>query len=184
MAANDLTTLANVKQYLSLDKPDDDSLLTRIITSASAFIQSHLNRQFAAQAYTERRDGNNGQKLPFANYPVTAVASVTVDGVSIPPAADSTKSGYMFSGTMLYLNGWSFTRGNQNVVITYTAGYTATPVDIEQVCIDLVSLKYRERAHIGVSSKTIAGETVNYTQGDLSDEVKDILRQYQKVIPI
>ncbi len=182
MAANDLTTLVNVKQYLSLTGPEDDALLSRLITAASAFIQSHLNRTFASQSYTEKRNGNGGQRLSFSNFPVTAVSSVAVDGVAIPAAADATKAGYIFSSTMLFLNGWSFTRGYQNVAIAYTAGYVAVPADIEQVCIDLVSLKYRERDRIGISSKTLGGETVNYVKSDLSDEVKNTLRQYQKVI--
>ncbi len=184
MAANDLTTLANVKQYLAVNVTTDDAMLSRLITAASAFIQSWLNRTFASASYTETRDGHGGQKLAFANYPVTAVASVMVDNVAILAAPDPTQAGYRFSFTMLYLNGYSFTRGFQNVVVSYTAGYSSTPFDVEQACIDLVSLKYKERQHIGVSSKTLGQETINYSQKDLSDAVKATLSQYRKVITI
>jgi hypothetical protein len=91
----DLTTLADVKAWLQTGQSafpaTDDALLTRLITAASQFIQTWLNRQIASQDWIEIRDGLGGPLGPydvryqFAEFPVSAVSLVVVDGLTIPP---------------------------------------------------------------------------------------------------
>ena len=190
MAFGDLTTLDDVKAWLQTGQaafPDtDDSLLTRLITAASRFIESWLNRQIASADWREVRDGTGGQRLTFANSPVTAVLSLVIDGLPIPPAAaeGGFAAGYVFSPTELVLRGYVFTHRPHNVVITYTAGHLVTPPDIAQACIELVCLRYRERTRIGEVSRAVSGsETVSYSQRDLSDSVRLLLSQYRLVTP-
>jgi hypothetical protein len=185
MATGDLTTLANVKAWLSppLATTTDDALLQRLVTAASQFIQVWLDRTIAAQAYTETRDGHGGARLVLRNRPVTAVTSLVVDGVAIPPSTAPGAAGYRFDDVSLGLVGHAFTRGFQNVVVGYTAGYAATPPDIEQACIALVALRYKERDRIGHVSKSLAGETVTFTQKDLPADVATLLAQYRNVVP-
>ena len=95
--------------------------------------------------YLEVRDGTGGQRLQFACFPVSAVLSLAIDGIAIPPAPPPSPStgltaGYVFSPTQLAVRGYFFTRRAQNVVFTYTAGYPATPPEIAQACIELVAL--------------------------------------------
>jgi hypothetical protein len=190
MAFGDLTTLGDVKAWLQTGQaafPDtDDLLLARLITAASQFIQKWLNRHIAAADWYELRDGTGGQLLVFGNFPVTAVLSVSIDGISIPPTGkNGFGSGYSFSPTELALRGYIFTRRQQNVEIVYTAGYTAIPPDIGQACIDLVCLRYRERTRIGEISRSTGGtETVSYSQRDMSEHVKLLLSQYRMVAPV
>ena len=79
MAFGDLTALNDVKAWLRTGQdpfPDtDDALLARLITAASQFIQTWLNRQVALGDWQESRDGTGGQRLAFANTPVSAVLS-------------------------------------------------------------------------------------------------------------
>ncbi len=182
MAQGDLTTLANVKGWLSppLTAAGDDALLTRLITAASQFIQTWLGRTIALQAYSESRDGDGTRKLALANTPVTAVSALTVDGIAIPPAPDALTPGFVFSPTLLYLQAFRFTRGVQNVAIAYSAGFAATPPELEQACIELVVLRYKERDRIGHVSKSIAGETVTFTQKDFPADVLTILNNYRR----
>ena len=191
MAFGDLTTLADVKAWLQTGQdafPDtDDALLAWLITAASQFIQTWLNRQVAPGDWQEIRDGTGGQRLVFANIPVAAVLSLSIDGLAIPPAPmdGSFAAGYVFSPTELALRGYVFTRRAQNVIVTYTAGYVATPPDIAQACIELVSQRYRERSRIGEVSRALGGgETVTYSQQDMSDDVKLLLRQYRTLAPV
>src|SRR5439155_67908 len=104
----------------------------RLIRAASQFIQTWLNRQVALGDWQESRDGTGGQRLAFANIPVVAVLSLSIDGLDIPPAPSTGGfgAGYVFSPTELALRGYVFTRRAQNVIVTYTAGYVATPPDI------------------------------------------------------
>jgi hypothetical protein len=191
MAFDDLCALADVKAWLQTGQtafPDtDDTLLTRLITAASQFIQSWLNRQIALGDWQETRDGTGGQRLAFANFPVTSVLALSIDGLEIPPAPTDGGygPGYVFTPTELALRGHVFTRRAQNVIISYTAGYAATPPDIAQACIELVCRRYRERTRIGEVSRALGGsETVSFSQQDMSDDVKLLLSQYRVVAPV
>jgi len=191
MAFGDLCPLADVKAWLQTGQtafPDtDDTLLTRLITAASQFIQSWLNRQIALADWQEVRDGSGGQRLAFANFPVSAVLSLSIDGLAIPPAptGGGYGAGYVFSPTELALRGYVFTRRAQNVVVAYTAGYVSTPLDIAQACIELVCQRYRERTRIGEVSRALGGsETVSFSQQDMSDDVKLLLSQYRALAPV
>jgi hypothetical protein len=189
VASGDLTTLADVRAWLQTGQSafptTDDALLARLVTAASQYIQTWLCRQIALEDWVEVRDGTGGHRLQFASFPVSAVLSVTIDDQAIPQAASSTADGYSFSKTQLSVRGYRFNRGSQNVAITYTAGYSTTPPEIAQACIELVALRYRERTRIGEVSKSMGGaETVSYSQKDLSDGIKTLLQQYRLVAPI
>lgn len=194
MVYGDLTTLTDVKAWLQTGQtafpPTDDALLTRLITAASQYIQTWLNRRIAGADYFEVRDGTGGQRLQFSCFPVCAVLSLTIDGMAIPPAppvslSSGLTSGYVFSPTELSLRGYYFIRGAQNVAFSYTAGYPTTPPDIAQACIELVALRYRERTRIGEVSKAVGGgETVSYSQKDMSSPVSTLLQQYRLVAPV
>lgn len=181
MAANDLTTLANVKQYLNITTTTDDALFTRLITAASTFIQSWLSSYVLQQSYTETRNGKDTHILNFANFPVTAVASVTIDGFAVPPSPGVNQAGYVFDQNQLYLYDHKFRRGIQNVTFSYIAGYVTVPLDIEQACIELVSLRYSEKNRIGQVSKSIGGEVVAFTQKDMAASTQTALQPYRRV---
>lgn len=180
----DLTTLANVKSWLGLTSSTDDALLSRLITAASAYIEQWTNRHFLSQQFSEVRDGTGGQVLMFADYPVTAVTSVSVNGQSISPSPSFGQSGYSFTATALRLTGRWFDQGLGNVQLTYTAGYASVPPEIEQACIELVALRYKERDRIGHQSKSLAGETVTFMIKDFPDSVRTILGNWRKVVPL
>lgn len=189
MAYGDLTTLADVKAWLQTGQSafpaTDDALLTRLITAVSQYIQTWLNRQIASADYLEVRNGTGGDRLQFACFPVTAVLSLTIDDQPVPAAPSSTAPGYSFSPTQLSLRDYRFNPGAQNVTIAYTAGYSTTPPDVAQACIELVSLRYRERTRIGEVSRSLgSAETVSYAQKDMSDATKTLLQQYRLVAPI
>lgn len=190
MAFGDLTTLDDVKAWLQTGQdafPDtDDALLARLISAASQLIQSWLRRQIAPGDWQEVRDGPGGQRLAFANFPVSAVLSLSIDGIAIPPAPSDGGygPGYVFTEIELALRGYIFTRRAQNVIVSYTAGYPVTPPDIAQATIELVATRYLERTHIGEVSRALGGtETVNYSTQDMSDDVKLALSQYRVVTP-
>ena len=201
-AANDLTVVANVQSWMGLGSNVDSQVIQRLITAESTFIQKWLGWQIASQTYTEVRDGSGAgeglYRMVFANQPVTAVTSLTIDDITIPSSTDGgvLQPGYAFSATEIWIaeapsttdamwsNQYSFSRGRANVTIVYTAGYASTPLDIEQACIELVSLRYQERTRIGQVSKSLQGETVSFTQKALTDSIMSQLQSYRKVAPI
>ena len=184
MAANDLTNLADVKGWLNINDTNSDTLLTRLITAASQFMQTWMNRTIAEAAYTETRNGVYSDRIAVANFPLVSVSSVTVDGQAILPSPDGIQAGYVFDQRFIYQLQGKFTRGTQNVQLAYTAGYVVVPFELEQACIELVSWRYREKDRIGMSSKGLAGETTTFSLKDIPPTTLAMLNNYKKVIPV
>ena len=191
MAVGDLTTLSDVKAWLQTGQAafpaSDDAMLARLISAASQFIVSWLGRPVALGDWQEVRDGTGGQRLSFAVTPVAAVLSLSIDGLSIPPAprGGGFGAGYVFSATELALRGYVFTRRAQNVVVSYTAGFAATPLDIAQACIELVCRRYRDRTRIGEVARALSGaEMANFAPSDVGEAVQVLLAPYRVVAPV
>lgn len=187
MAAGDLTSLDMVKAWLGLTDPaqtEDDALLARLISASSQYVKGWCNRDFAVQPYIEVRDGTGGNRMALAQAPISSVASLFINGRSIPAGDATSTPGYYLTAHMLALNGYCFGRGSGNVVITYTAGMAVIPDDLEQACIELVGLRFRDKDRIGVVSKGMAGETTAFSQKDVPDPVRVVLDSYKRILPL
>lgn len=188
----DLTTLDSVKAWIPITSTDADDLLTALISRVSTFIQSWLNRTLAAQTYTEVRNGQAMHFMLLNNYPIISVASLSVDGIAIPPRGAlgpgtySNPGGYVFDAGTLYLSGYSFCRGYQNVSVTYVAGFDTTPPDIEQATNMIVADWYKNQrgARLGIAAEAIEGQSISYVQRPMPTAAQSILQQYKKVAPI
>lgn len=131
-APSDLVTLAALKRWLAIASSDDDDVLAQLVTDTSRAIASLLSRPaLLPTSVTEVLDGTGQASLMLRCWPVTAIASCTIDGNPLA-AATATGAGYMLDvadpappGRMqrLSLRGMRFPRGVQNVAVTYTAGY-------------------------------------------------------------
>lgn len=177
-----LTTVANVKQYLSLTGDTTDDLLSRLIDAASAFVENWLGRQVLQATVTEWQSGNGKEALLLAQSPVVSVESVTVGDQTIRAAATLSEMGWRQTERWLIYQHGHFAKGMKNVRIEYTAGFDVVPADIEQAVIDLVSLRFKERDRIGHISKSLAGETVSYMISDLSAPTRMALQHYKRVV--
>ena len=166
MAAGDLTTLAVVKGYLpGIDALDTqfDALLERLITAVSAQFTNEVGRDLSSSSATETYNGHGGRRLTPKRWPITAVASLVVDGEAIAARPDVASDGYVIDDeTSIVLCGSWFATGTQNVVLTYTAGYTSIPTDVEQAVVKMVALQFRDRDRVGQSSRSMQGESVSY----------------------
>jgi hypothetical protein len=183
MAVGDLCAVADVQAYLSLADTQDQDLLQTLVTNASAFVSNYANLNFPATSYTETRNGHGGSELPFLQYPVTGVTSLTISGRSIP-AADPTTAygfGYLYDDQILYLRNGVFPRGPQNVVIVYSAGMDTVPAEVAQATIEIVALKYRRRLTQDQNSKSINGEVVSFNNADMPNSARTALDTYKRV---
>ncbi|MBB6251718.1 hypothetical protein [Nitrospirillum iridis] len=183
-----LTDVATVKAWFSppLTSATDDTLLTRLIQAESGFIRRWLGRDLSPATYTQTLDGNGNALLPLPNYPVTAVAAVTVDGVPVPPQPGDQPLayGYAHDEYTVMLVGGIFPRGRRRVTVTWTAGYDPLPAILEQACVELVALRYRERDRVGLVSKAHGGETTGYLQKEMPDSLAAALAPYRRVAPL
>ena len=180
----DLTTLAAVKTYAGVQGTTDDALIGSLITAYSAWVRSWLSRDLLRTTYTVRLSGAGGASIQLPQYPIRSIASLSVNGVAIAAQPSWGASGYYFDSTRLYLEGFSFSRGNGNVLVTFDAGLDVVPADLAQAVNELIGLRYATRDKQGWSSKTLAGETVSIVTKDMPDSVRTTLRQYQRVAPL
>ena len=145
MAAGDLVTLAQAQAWLGVTS-DPLGIAAALISSCSTQIQNWIGYQLVQTTYTRTFNGLGGPTMLLPDRPVVSVSSVTVDGISIPQATASTTPGFLNDDKFCFITKggkWSngqfsadqFMRGFQNVTITYTAGYTTIPVDIQQACL-------------------------------------------------
>jgi hypothetical protein len=188
---DDLCELQDVKDYLFRGGGNqtvaDDNLLTRLITAASEWIRQETSRNYAAGNYTETRSGQGGRILFLRNPPANAVSSLYIDGAEIPARNNSVtaygQNGYTFGDDKIVLTGYSFNRGIDNIQITYSIGNNTTFPDIEQVCVEMVSLTYREIDRLGHASKVLGGEQVSFDLKALSNRSRETLDHYKSPIP-
>ena len=184
MAAGDLTTLADVKAYLSIAGSADDALLADLITKCSFAVGNYLNRNLLSQSYVERYDGQDGPLLMLRNTPVTAVTSLALNGVALAPT-DGVTVGYGLAPNYVYGVGLRFSRGIQNVAISYTAGYSAVPLDVAEAVVEFVSDRYRLRGRLGENTKSMPqGGSTSYDMSYMSKKVQGSLSNYRRMIPI
>jgi hypothetical protein len=161
----------------------DDPILTSLITSISAWIENYCERVFLSASYTSTYDGTNGRRMMLSASPVTAITSVTIDGAVIPAATIPTVSGYTFNSTGIALNGYRFSEGMNNVVVVYTAGYATIPAELALACTQLVALRYKMRASIGLRSVSmLQGGTTSFLL-EIPDDIKTTIDNYKRRLP-
>jgi hypothetical protein len=162
-----------------------DALLARMITAASQFVENWIGYPVASQSYALVLDGHGGDVLPLGGKPpLTGVTSLVIDGVAIPPAALVTDSGYRFSPSSVWVQGYLFTRGRGNIGLTCTRGWAATPADLEQAVIEVIAVRFKERDRIGQDSASMQGQNVTFSTRDVPASVKTVLQGYKKVVPV
>jgi hypothetical protein len=188
---SDLTTLANLKEWLALTNTTaSDSLLSRLISAASAQIEKLTSRSFTLATYVETRNGMGGYRMILLNQPIVAIGSLMINGAPIPQRPNLSSyspglGGYTFDQACVYLSGCSFCPGAQNVVITYDAGYSTVPADIEQACIALCGNWFRYKDRIGKSSEGIEGQSISFSANMLSaGGVMDVINSNKRVFPV
>jgi hypothetical protein len=161
-------------------------MLTDMIVQASAIIGNFLNRNLLSQTYTEKYSGVGMSSMMLRNWPITAVASLSIDTVAVPPSSDGVyNSGFAFDANMLNLIGYQFTRGKNNVAVTYTAGYASLPEDVEQGCIDMVMANYKRLDREGLKSQALPqGGSVSYDTMLFPDYIKANLSNYKRQFPL
>lgn len=186
----DLTTLADVKEFLGIPTGNttNDDLLQMLLTAESDYIQNWCNRRFVSQSFNEPRDGTGSDSMMFREYPVSAVATVTVYDFSIPyvPNFSSNSSavgpgfwgvgsyptGYYYTSRRLLARNGVWSKGAANVKIAYTAGYNVNnqapsaptlPPALAQAALELTAFRYKQKDKLVTGGgQSIDGQSVQF----------------------
>jgi uncharacterized phiE125 gp8 family phage protein len=136
--AQEPVSLADAKAHLRVDIPDDDALISRLITGARSELERGLGRALITQTWTLWLDAwPPGFTVPLPLAPVQSIEQVRIyasdDSFSILPA-----TGYLLDGQgappRLIRRGtyaWPQpTRPGNGIAIDVTAGHGSQPTDV------------------------------------------------------
>jgi hypothetical protein len=189
--SGNLTTLANVKTLIQMPSGDtsQDALISLLISSVSAQVETYCNRQFGYADYIETLASNNRQLLQLQQWPVNNVAYVKQSGNVLVSGQDyQVYPQYLDCGQLYRGPGWtgsSWVRGLTADPYTgeyiyeasYMAGYVlpgatppispltapALPADLQLCAMQMVAKVYT------LSMSGNLGENLNsITEGGLS----------------
>lgn len=118
------TTTAIAKRWLNLKSDDDNDILDRLCLSATAYVRGWINRDIILTSYSDTLNGNGHQRIILPNFPIVSVQALTIEDTIVPAKNGSGSIGYTFGPYLIYLTGYRFAKGNANISIQYTAGYT------------------------------------------------------------
>jgi hypothetical protein len=152
MPQGDLVSLAQLKAHLGLQSSGEDILLASLIGQISRAICSYINRPFIwPRDVVDTFDGNGRPKIQLRCWPVISVSSVSIDGQTVPQSLTPLSQGWTLEpgdveppGAMqkVMLRGGVFSRGWQNVIVAYRAGYQIS----NEVCVAPASAPFLVKA--------------------------------------
>jgi hypothetical protein len=185
-APDDLCTLADLKAWLPNQGNNDDVTLQNLITNGSLQVLHFIDRPHILAAVlgslTENYDGNDSDRLLPHQFPIIAATALTIDGVPIPQSTAPNMAGFLWDQRRILLRGFRFCRGVQNIQLSYTAGYSAVPLDLRQAAIEAFALSYRQRVRIGEKSNSMNGQvTIAFDMSDVPPRSMTVFRQYRRL---
>ena len=192
------TELDTIKGILNIDDTSQDALLTRLIESATSFVDKITHRTFGEATVIEKYAGTGTSELVLNNYPVSSITEITIDDEIL--SADDYEL-YVDEGMVYKYDYWTqtnnaFTYGimldsntnnrKRNIEVEYTHGYKLPgevgrdfPYSLEQVVINLVTNAYRESGQkSNIKSEEIMSAKYTYFQSKISDLDMMILKEF------
>lgn len=145
MAANDLTTVAQVMAYIGPGANAAPDVFAQLVTAASTFVQTLTGRTFLATAYvSDIYDGPGTHRLILRQSPIISVESVSIGTYRpSPQPVDASLNpcgvGYVIRKEFLDFIGATWCRGRDNITVSYTAGYPDPVVLAEPVNVPAVA---------------------------------------------
>lgn len=150
-----LVKVTEVKDWIKIAGSDDDAVITQILDSALNRVEEYLNFTLETNTYTaEKYDGTGTNKLVLYQFPITSITTLEVyDGLDSDGAevwdtwaqnTDYDRLVVVKGGGYIYLDGAWFPYGNQNIRMTYVAGWSTTtvPEKIIKAILDLCYIYY------------------------------------------
>ncbi len=196
-----LTTVARAKSFLDITTSDEDTLIERLVNSATDFIEKYCGRRFKKTEYSnELYDGSGSTKLLLKQYPVDSASDFVLEKRN---SIDNNDSWSEIDSEDYFVH-WDkgiienvrdiFYKYPQHYRISYSAGYDYNnsdsflsdvgAADLEYACWKLVSSLYDEiGTNGGIQSESLGDYSVSYMKTTMADEeLKSILDNYKKPV--
>ncbi len=151
-----LVTDANYKYYLGIGQSETiTNNLTPLISAVEKRVKEFLRRDLESATYTnELYDGSGDNYLMLKQLPVTSITKIELyqglDSLNaevwytLVQGTDYQRRIIPVEANAVILDDYEFEEGLQNYRVTYVAGYSSIPDDIQLVCKKLVALYWNE----------------------------------------
>ena len=190
-----LVTLADYKTALKVGDATEDTKLTQYSMEIDARVKAFLGYDIEEADYTEELyDGDGTQYLFPKAIPVTTFTTLEIyqgldsdgdeDWDEWEQNVDYTRLIKQDDGLILFIDGNVFPEGQQNIRITYTAGYDSDtlPQDIQSVCKELMKIRYDkiDKGKLGIPSmSTGMGSSVSQSYEADEDLILKKIEHYR-----
>ena len=186
----DLILLSEYKLYEGLSSTQHDARLEKIIDSVSQLVKTYCGNSIIDYYSTNKVETFNidwgTHIVQLTESPANAIVSVEKrDSVTASYTTVPTTDYYLDTTTdsVLYVTGSTYRnwpRGAGAVKVTYTAGYSEVPKDLQLAVVDLVKYYFKDEK---AARKTLSGATIeNQGTGDdkgFPDHIKRVLDLYK-----
>ena len=198
-----LTTRQRLIDFLGLSglSSTQNTILDRIIDTATEYIENYCDRRFQQTAYTnEVYNGDGSQFLQLQNYPVSSTASFTLgrrDSVANENDWSTIDSEDYFvhydEGIVEYIKGLKFQNAPRRYRVSYTAGFNfdnsttfladTEAGDVEYAMWRVCATAWQKRkGAVGVISERLGDYSVTYSKEVFeSPEIKEVLDKYARL---
>lgn len=198
-ASYDLTTLATVKEELSISTNANDAALKRYISSASAAAAQYCNRVFAAETITDQFlpvpdpsfviFAGRIQPLQLSRWPVvmTAPPVVTENRIVLVAGTDYLLDPLAGSVTRLDPNGNPNSWRPYIITVSYTSGYVPIPLDVDDAVVRMVTRRFASKGRDpNLKQLNVPGVieqswwiATGTDSGNMAPDISDILDNYR-----
>lgn len=185
-----LLTLEQYKTLEGLTSEKDAPRYTAVLTSVSALVKAYCNNSFVdyvtdpkVETFNNRRDV---KMLFLRESPIIAVTSVVETSETTGVSTTLTSSDYYLDDGIdaLVRNNAYWAKGPASVVVTYTAGYTNLPSDLEIAVANLVTYYIKEQ--FKTASQNIASTSLNIAaeknEAPFPGHIKRVLDLYRIIL--
>lgn len=173
-----MTTLARVKQLIApIQSTDHDALITEMIASVSAEVESFLSRWALVDQRYEYHSVQDvfSRRFWLRGYPIVSIDEVKNDpdwdwdAASAIDAENYTSDGSERSGKLLFSTSLALLPGQNALRVQYTGGMAADTAAFVAAFQDLagavdqqVAYEFQRRLEMGATASSVGGHNVAY----------------------
>lgn len=159
-----------------------DAIQTLITANSAGLLYEMGRTAILAANYTEVRNGNGMYAIMPYVRPIISVSQVQINGRITTQANGPTAFGWVNDKRLIYYRYGVFCQGIQNVSLTYRAGWETMPLDLKELCVDMVISRYRRRGREGVEQEafgTPGAQSIKFSKSDIPQDQMDVLDNYR-----
>jgi len=189
-------TVGDIKTYLDISEYGDDVLLASCIERAQAVIDRHTSRTFEASAdatkYLDALEDVDGRTLYVRSVgDLCAITSVTNGDGTVLAATDYVTQPRSltpyYAIRLLASSGhtWTYVTDPENAitVVGKWAYSTSAPADIEQACVRLAVVFYRQKDTTAeIDRPLLAGDGTIVMPQTMPSDVRSLLKPYRRIL--